>query len=208
MEELRDAGATIVFISHNMWSIESFCKRVILLDAGQVKGSGDPSEMIELYRRQEREKSISAPKDNTESTNQVIFSEIELFNKDQAKAREFDASEQLRVKIHYQSPEHIERPGFLVQIRRADGLLCCEVAQETENVRAIQGEGVIEACIGPLQLMPDYYNVEVRLVDRRKPIVYANGYGGSFLVKGRIKDSNYSPVFEPKVQWQLNGERA
>ena len=51
MNELRDSGATIVFISHNMWSVSTFCKRVLLLRAGQIEAEGDPDKVIQVYRR-------------------------------------------------------------------------------------------------------------------------------------------------------------
>jgi len=55
MRDMRDNGATIVFVSHNIWSIETFCERVILLRGGRIESEGTPSKVIELYRRQQRE---------------------------------------------------------------------------------------------------------------------------------------------------------
>jgi ABC-type polysaccharide/polyol phosphate transport system ATPase subunit len=51
MQEFRDNGATILFVSHNMSSIEMMCHRVAWIDHGQVKAVGDVQEMIDIYRQ-------------------------------------------------------------------------------------------------------------------------------------------------------------
>jgi ABC-type polysaccharide/polyol phosphate transport system ATPase subunit len=49
--ELRRNGATLVFISHDLTSIERLCDRVILMTRGRVAASGTPAEMIAQYQQ-------------------------------------------------------------------------------------------------------------------------------------------------------------
>jgi ABC-type polysaccharide/polyol phosphate transport system ATPase subunit len=49
--ELRDAGATIVFISHDLASVERLCPRVLLLRNGRVVFDGDSRTAVAEYRR-------------------------------------------------------------------------------------------------------------------------------------------------------------
>jgi ABC-type polysaccharide/polyol phosphate transport system ATPase subunit len=51
MQEFRDKGATILFVSHNMASIEMMCHRVAWIDHGQFKAIGDVREVIDAYRQ-------------------------------------------------------------------------------------------------------------------------------------------------------------
>lgn len=51
MEELKNSGVTIIYVSHSLRQIESFCDRVILLDSKNGLKTGDPSKMIELYKK-------------------------------------------------------------------------------------------------------------------------------------------------------------
>jgi lipopolysaccharide transport system ATP-binding protein len=60
MNELRDSGTTIVFVSHNLWNVEVFCRRALLLRAGRIVAKGNPAEVIGIYRRQEREDLLAA----------------------------------------------------------------------------------------------------------------------------------------------------
>ncbi len=54
MKSFARDGRTILFVSHNMGSIQSLCDRAIVLSAGEVIGGGEPLEAIELYLRSVR----------------------------------------------------------------------------------------------------------------------------------------------------------
>jgi ABC-type polysaccharide/polyol phosphate transport system ATPase subunit len=49
--ELRHDGATLLFISHDLASIERLCDRVLLMNRGQLVGAGSPSEVISQYQQ-------------------------------------------------------------------------------------------------------------------------------------------------------------
>lgn len=49
MQEIRDAGTTIVVVSHSMGAIRGFCGRAVVLDAGNVVHDGGTFEAIATY---------------------------------------------------------------------------------------------------------------------------------------------------------------
>ena len=49
LEALTQQGTTLLFVSHDMGMVKRFCNRVIYLREGQVRASGSPDEMAELY---------------------------------------------------------------------------------------------------------------------------------------------------------------
>lgn len=50
-EEFKKQGKTIVFVSHDLGSINKYCDRVILLNKGDKRAEGRPKEMIDLYKK-------------------------------------------------------------------------------------------------------------------------------------------------------------
>jgi ABC-type polysaccharide/polyol phosphate transport system ATPase subunit len=48
-DRFRDEGRTIVYVSHDLSSIERFCDRVLLLRGGYSEGVGPPDEMVARY---------------------------------------------------------------------------------------------------------------------------------------------------------------
>lgn len=50
-EEFKEAGKTILFVSHDMGSIAKYCDRVILLNKGKKVAEGAPKEIIDIYKK-------------------------------------------------------------------------------------------------------------------------------------------------------------
>ena len=42
MLEFREAGKTLILVTHDLGAIESFCERAIWLDEGRIRGEGTP----------------------------------------------------------------------------------------------------------------------------------------------------------------------
>lgn len=49
MQNVASSGRTIIFVSHNMGSIEQLCNRGLLIQEGRVGFDGDVSQTIERY---------------------------------------------------------------------------------------------------------------------------------------------------------------
>ncbi|HSF82542.1 MAG TPA: ABC transporter ATP-binding protein [Anaerolineales bacterium] len=49
MNSFRALGTTIIIVSHNMNTIESFCDHALWIDHGQIKAIGDVSEVVAQY---------------------------------------------------------------------------------------------------------------------------------------------------------------
>jgi lipopolysaccharide transport system ATP-binding protein len=228
MNELRDSGATIVFISHNLWSVSTFCERVLLLRAGRIEAEGAPDEVINVYQSREREELLTKsskvhtafePATGSQSGadelgSDTSITQVDLLNEARQPEKAFDSNDRLLVRIHYVAPKRIETPLFLIQIRRADGLSCCAVYNWDEvhaSYQSIYGPGIMEALIGPLQLVPDFYTVEAHIIDGTKSICYASSSRESFRINGDIPDHEVIGVFQPKVEWlfqnMAGGER-
>ena len=66
MQDVGQAGRTVVFVSHNMPAITRLCERAILLDEGTVKEDGPAAQVVGAYLRAglgttaEREWSVAA----------------------------------------------------------------------------------------------------------------------------------------------------
>ncbi|MEW5868251.1 MAG: ABC transporter ATP-binding protein [Chloroflexota bacterium] len=49
MQEFKDAGKAIVFVTHDAGAVKSLCDRAIWLEAGQIKDSGKPESVVTRY---------------------------------------------------------------------------------------------------------------------------------------------------------------
>lgn len=212
MHELHRDGATIVFVSHNLWSVSTFCTRALLLRGGQIQADGHPVEVIQMYREQDREAALARLRnqiadratgngvDDARSAGFVVKGE--LLNARGEPEQAFGPDDALMLRISYVAPQPLETPAFVVQIRRADGVICCFLKSPPDEGRqGIHGEGSIILWIDPLQLTPDMYMLEVRLEDQQRALMYATDTGGIFYVKGYLQGAEVAGVFQPRVRW-------
>lgn len=211
MRELHRNGATIVFISHSMWTVQTFCNRALLMRNGQVEASGKPDEVIDIYRQYEREDLLASntaasfsPAPEIDAPPETALIKTEILNMSGREQQAFDFYDRITVRAHYHAPRRIDAPLFVIRIARADGLICCAITNNNEpgaNEHWIEGEGFFELTIGPLPLVPDIYSVEVLIADRTRPVVYAHRSGTTFRIKGELSGSSDSGVFAPNVEW-------
>src|SRR5206468_7093375 len=47
----REEGKTVVFVSHDLQSIERFCRRALVLQNGEIQALGPAERVVPQYRR-------------------------------------------------------------------------------------------------------------------------------------------------------------
>lgn len=50
MQGFRDAGATVVMVTHNMQTVQEMCTRAVWLEHGRIRSEGTPQDVIRDYR--------------------------------------------------------------------------------------------------------------------------------------------------------------
>ena len=76
-EEFKKMGKTILFVTHDMGSIQKYCDRAILLSHGKKVSEGNPKKMIDLYKKilvnqYNSDENMTEVIDNHESTNHEV----------------------------------------------------------------------------------------------------------------------------------------
>jgi ABC-type polysaccharide/polyol phosphate transport system ATPase subunit len=69
MNRLRDSGATILLVTHDLGAVTRFCDRALLLDRGRLLEDGKPDAVVQRYRALvfERERTYAAAEAEAES---------------------------------------------------------------------------------------------------------------------------------------------
>jgi ABC-type multidrug transport system ATPase subunit len=215
MSELRDSGATIIFISHNLLNVASFCKRVLLLRDGKVTAEGDPNSVIQAYKNQEREQILRKQEGSNAraglsgspesaviaESRPVVIKKVKILDGRGQLSSEFNPNERMAVRCHYFASELIHEARFVIHIHRADGLLCSELISPVETKQSIHGDGIFEACIGPLFLQPDFYTIEIFIIDREFDILDGSLTDETIRIIG-LKHEGEKGVIKPDVDWR------
>ena len=109
----RSEGRTILFVSHNMASVNKLCKTGILLANGQVKRQGDMSDIISAYLS-ENVNEITYKNDDTSKP--INISEIEVKDAQGNQRADFKYDENIKIRIKLSMDNFIDGSSVFVMI--------------------------------------------------------------------------------------------
>ena len=102
MFEFKEKGKTIVIASHNLSLIESFCKRVLVLDEGKKIFEGDPAKAASHYLKlfEEGEKNTDQNRKRW-GTRKIEVLDFSILDKSGNKKRIFKKNDYMEIRVNY-----------------------------------------------------------------------------------------------------------
>ena len=174
--ELKEAGRTVVFISHDLTAIERFCDRVLLISRGTIAGSGPPVEMIARYQRDLSTyvPSVSSAELTAPELPQVKIVSVSFYNSDSHQTPVFRTAEPMTIRIDYLARESVREIVFEVYIYSfytMKGTAKCQLSTGLKNkdINLNEGRGAIEFFCPELALQPGTYSVDTTVRQRSAP---------------------------------------
>jgi len=214
MRELLRSGTTIMLVSHNLVLVQSLCRRIILLDKGQIIKEGAAHEVIPFYENsisQQKEDELRKKIKNNDSKvriqveSPVIFKNVEFSDGPKGETKDiFFVKDALSIKMHFLAKKAIPYPIFSVEIVRADGVACCgsDSRKSEKVIEQIEGEGEVSVDFGHLCLAPGIYMVKVAIWDKDvlHPLVIRKE--DIFRITIDEEHTGSGSVFIPPIQWR------
>jgi lipopolysaccharide transport system ATP-binding protein len=129
LNEFREQGRTIVFVSHDMGAVKSMCQHVILLHRGEVLEQGTTEKVADEYlkRAHERGEERLSAVNRSESeyprwgTGEIEVVETSLRNEAGEPTNVFDSGAPFRLLMRYRCHETVKNPVFGLGFYRSDG---------------------------------------------------------------------------------------
>ncbi len=167
IDELKRAGTTIVFISHDLDAVEKLCDRVLLMERGSVKASGSAHEVIAEYQNTATKFVPSAPpsQDAEDLLRKVTISSINFFDGANREAAGFQTGEPMTVQLKYEAQEFVTEIVFEVFFYAQDGRLHSQFTTERDGARMTlePGTGVVKFVCPQLGLQPGTYLIDATI---------------------------------------------
>jgi len=118
-------GRTVLFVSHNMGSVNRLCSRAMILQNGVMTSIGDTEEMVNQYLKNEHSKSSSTGiyKGNKEEGNPFYLREVRMFNSRNEITGIFLTDEHVKVEIDYELFESCHDLRINIKLLTMDDLV-------------------------------------------------------------------------------------
>ncbi len=134
ISQFKQAGGTIVFVSHDAASVERLCERAILLRDGLLDFDGPTHEAILRYRSHLAEDRDPAERGAglTEwGSGEARIAEVSLQGADGEERMQFVAGEQLTVRLRVVSDSSVPPPQLQFELREWGGALIAGGSHDT-----------------------------------------------------------------------------
>jgi lipopolysaccharide transport system ATP-binding protein len=203
-KRLQEKDATILFVSHTMFSIKSMCDRVIYIRKGQVVFDGPVEEGIAIYEQDCRYSTAGGMWGQPEEW-PIAIQEGRILGASGEPGTVFDMGEPLTIQLRYKAKEALKDPNFIVTLVRSDNVVCSSYSTEVDGIETgtIHGEGNIELRLPPLKLVAEMYTVKVVVRKKGFQDVLCNQIVTTMHVRHDLLDSHFG-VFHEQAAWKLD----
>lgn len=212
LKKLRDRGITVVFVSHNLDSVNGVCGRALFLNEGKIVTQGETADVIQSYRDYVDKEALIRVKRESERQEEIFskevrIDEVQFLDEERKEKHIFSPEEKMIVRVKYISPKRILDPIFGIFIDNSDGLRCCIERTNYYDIKIdyIQGAGFFEIEFDSIQLSGGRYILGVVIFDPTTTLPYSYRQQDAFKVEyDKPPISMRRPVFHPRLRWTIN----
>ena len=195
LRQLRDAGTTVVLVSHELDKVRQLCERAVWLDGGRMAADGPPEQVLMAYldtsgRRRDAELVVAG---FGKPTGEIEVADVRWLDASGRPALEHHTGDDLALEIECQAERSYPKIAVSVHVYRSDGVLCAHQNSDLDRVplRLDRGRGVIELRFPACSLRSGIYDINLAIYEpsehrmlafhhRRHPfrVHDRDGYGG------------------------------
>lgn len=191
IEQIKSAGVSILFVSHDTGQIKNFCDEAIWLRHGVIAAIGDPDGVVRQYfddmshetkRRSRDKKTLSISNErpdlkldvNRFGSLELEIAGVQLFDNSGQAVTGIECGESLHIAIEYMPHMDIVEPIFGVDIIRDDKRVCCNMntAADGQMIPKISGPGKIFLHFDRLDLHGGRYFINVGIYEKNWTYTY------------------------------------
>ena len=122
--EKREAGKTIVLVTHDMATVQALCHRAMLIHDGELRYIGDPEETAMRYYRLNFGGADGGPTDDEPRAVPDVHARlVDAWFEDEAgeRADNVEQGTPIRLNVVVEAREELSSPIFAVHVLNADG---------------------------------------------------------------------------------------
>src|ERR1041385_4329761 len=147
INQLRRAGTTIVFVSHNLGAVENLCDRVLLLRHGEISCSGPPRYVISEYEHMLTQMPTwaSAELNDKAALPAAQITAVDFFNSEGRKSTIFATGDEVTIEVQYLAHERLDDVLIEIYVYSMFGNLHSHFSTEIGNKLDLErGRGIVE----------------------------------------------------------------
>ncbi len=182
LNEFREMGKTIIFVSHDMGAVKSMCQHVILMDQGEILEQGTAEAVSDEYLKRAKARGnerLSVLNRSTSEyprwgTGEIEVLSVEMEDEAGEVGHVFHSGAPFKLRMRYRCHEASQNPVFGIGLYRSDGTYINgsnhhwrNTPIELSEVPAGE-EGEVEMSFETMPLLEGQYYITTFLYDHSK----------------------------------------
>jgi ABC-type polysaccharide/polyol phosphate transport system ATPase subunit len=166
--ELRNAGKTIVLVSHGLAGVQNLCNRVAWFSHGRLMRVGDPREVIEAYTDTVQvDRQLDEFGHPRWGSGEGRIVGVEWLDPSGQPTSQLHGGSPACLRIHYEMYEPLERPVFAISIHTLEGFEVSGPSNRDVDCvpDKLDGAGHVDLVFDALRLLPGTYDLTLSLSD-------------------------------------------
>src|SRR5216683_3161206 len=219
MNEFKKTGKTIVLVTHDLGTVETWCDQAAWIDGGRIRSVGVPRDVVAQYRDAvelgEAGVANSAPANpavgvtpaSPSANGQAHFAlhlkHVQLLDQVGCEAPTLDPNHCLDLAIEFEAPETLVDVGFTIRIYHSEGMQVFGTNSFIESVdlpTPLPRAGVVRFTIERLGLAAGTYSMDVTAHNRAGVDYDSNRGVCSFKVSSKMQGTG---VARPTHRWSV-----
>ena len=215
MDELSNSGVTVIFVTHNPYSIERICDRALYLQDGRITAAGSPGDILNAYFHGAMDRStVIAPKDKVaadlrEGTGAFRIANISMHDVDsENEVTSFLTGDSVLFRIALDVKESVRSYRFSLRIvdPASTVISFVDLPISSRHSLALERDSVLECRIDNINLLPGQYWIDLVAREIAGPVIDSVSYAYTFNVFGGrevIEQMEHRGIVYLPASWTL-----
>lgn len=177
-DKIKNSNKTVIFISHDMAAIQSFCDRAMLINEGTMIAEGKPVEVTQKYSNlladSEKKKKYEASKIQHTGVGGAEILKAELIDKDNQVTDRIKEGEPFSFRVYFKAEKRIEEPtlGLGIMGQQGQSILGPNTKESGFKTGNLPKRGYFETKFSSNPLSPGTYRVRAGIFNTSNVIPY------------------------------------
>jgi len=204
MKDVAGRGRTVLFVSHNMASVEALCSQAVLLNHGSIQQLGETTEVIQRYLASKASLAVVPcyERQDREGDGSILITSLDIYGSGKNEQNGIATGSELNLRINYKVNRRVRNPVFKIGIYDGFGvqLVYLSTAMVGYTVRLTAERGSLECKIPRLPLSPGRYSVNVAVTSKDGIADWIESAALCDVKEGRFYDNS-------EISWRRDGWR-
>jgi ABC-type polysaccharide/polyol phosphate transport system ATPase subunit len=170
IKHFKQAGGTILFVTHEVDVVKQICDRAVMLDSGKIVSQGDPKQVVRDYH----DAVLTTEKGEEGGTKEIEIKRVELLNDEGTRTTRYAAGDRMIIRIHYEAKKPIEDPVFGLGVFDQRDAKCFGTNTELRQYETgrVTGKGVAEFDLKSLSMLDGKYTLTLAIHSSLSASIY------------------------------------